>query len=70
MSAPTLERVVAALDPAVARSADEVAAATGTSRATARRYLDHLVATGAIDLAHRYGRRGRPQVLYRLAPVP
>lgn len=70
VSAPTLERVVAALDPAVARSADEVAAATGTSRATARRYLDHLVATGAIDLAHRYGRRGRPQVLYRLAPVP
>lgn len=70
VSTPTLERVVAALDPAVARSADEVAAATGTSRATARRYLDHLVATGAIDLAHRYGRRGRPQVLYRLAPVP
>lgn len=70
VSAPTLERVVAALDPAVARSADEVAAATGTSRATARRYLDHLVATGAIDLAHRYGRRGRPQVLYRLAPAP
>lgn len=70
VSATTLDRVVAALDPAVARSVDEVAAATGTSRATARRYLDHLVATGAIDLAHRYGRRGRPQVLYRLAPAP
>lgn len=70
VSATTLERVVAALDPAVARSVDEVAAATGTSRATARRYLDHLVATGAIDLAHRYGRRGRPQVLYRLTPAP
>ena len=70
VSATTLERIVAALDPLIARSADEVAAATGTSRATARRYLDHLVATGAIDLAHRYGRRGRPQVLYRLAPAP
>ncbi len=70
VSATTLGRVVAALDPVTARSADEVAAATGTSRATARRYLDHLVATGAIDLAHRYGRRGRPQVLYRLTPAP
>ncbi|WP_254678033.1 response regulator [Agrococcus sp. SGAir0287] len=70
VSATTLERVVAALDPVVARSIDEVAAETGTSRATARRYLDHLVATGVIDLAHRYGRRGRPQVLYRLAPAP
>jgi len=70
VSATTLERIVAALDPVIARSADEVALATGTSRATARRYLDHLVATGAIDLAHRYGRRGRPQVLYRLAPAP
>jgi response regulator of citrate/malate metabolism len=40
------------------------------SRATARRYLDHLVAEGAIDLAHRYGRRGRPEVLYRLVPSP
>lgn len=70
VSATTLERVVAALDPALARSVDDVAAATGTSRATARRYLDHLVDTGVIDLAHRYGRRGRPQVLYRLAPAP
>ncbi|KTR41621.1 response regulator of citrate/malate metabolism [Curtobacterium oceanosedimentum] len=70
VSATTLGRIVAALDPVTARSADEVAAATGTSRATARRYLDHLVATGAIDLAHRYGRRGRPQVLYRLTPAP
>ncbi|PZF58254.1 DNA-binding response regulator [Curtobacterium sp. MCSS17_008] len=70
VSATTLERVVAALDPVVAHSVDEVAVATGTSRATARRYLDHLVATGTIDLAHRYGRRGRPQVLYRLTPAP
>lgn len=70
VSPTTLERIVAALDPVVGRSADEVAATTGTSRATARRYLDHLVATGAIDLAHRYGRRGRPQVLYRLTPAP
>ncbi|MFC7431739.1 MULTISPECIES: response regulator [unclassified Agrococcus] len=70
LSAPTLERVLAALDPVVAVSAVDVAASAGVSRATARRYLDHLVATGVIDLAHRYGRRGRPQVLYRLVPAP
>lgn len=70
LSEPTLARVVDALDPVAARSAVEVADAAGISRATARRYLDHLVASGAIDLAHRYGRRGRPQVLYRLAPAP
>lgn len=70
LASVTLERVVAALDPVVPASASEVAAACAISRATARRYLDHLVATGAIDLAHRYGKRGRPEVLYRLVPSP
>ncbi|MFJ4173194.1 helix-turn-helix domain-containing protein [Microbacterium sp. NPDC089696] len=66
----TLARVIAALDPVTSLSASEVAGACSLSRATTRRYLDHLVATGVIDLAHRYGKRGRPQVLYRLAPSP
>lgn len=66
----TLARVLDALDPAVPRSVSDVAELCEISRATARRYLDHLVRIGAIDLAHRYGRRGRPQVLYRLAPAP
>ncbi|WP_314094085.1 response regulator [Microbacterium foliorum] len=66
----TLARVMAALDPVTSRSASEIATACALSRATARRYLEHLVATGVIDLAHRYGKRGRPQVLYRLAPSP
>jgi len=66
----TLDRVISALDPVISLSASEVAAECALSRATARRYLDHLVATGVIDLAHRYGRRGRPEVLYRLAPRP
>lgn len=70
LAAVTLGRVLDALDAVTMASASEVAAASGTSRATARRYLDHLVAVGAIDLAHRYGRRGRPEVLYRLAPAP
>ncbi|MBT9606907.1 response regulator [Microbacterium sp.] len=66
----TLERVRAALDPVALVSASDVAAACGLSRATAQRYLEHLVATGVIDLAHRYGARGRPRILYRLAPPP
>ncbi|HLS92051.1 MAG TPA: response regulator [Microbacterium sp.] len=68
IAAVTLRRVIDALDLAEARTAVEVAERSGTSRATARRYLDFLVAAGRIDLAHRYGRRGRPEVLYRLAP--
>ncbi|MBQ9916151.1 MAG: response regulator [Microbacterium sp.] len=70
LASVTLERVRAALDPVAFVSAAEVATACGLSRATAQRYLEHLVATGVIDLAHRYGARGRPRILYRLAPAP
>ena len=70
LAAQTLERVLAALDPVRSVSAEELAATCGISRATARRYLEHLVAEGRIDIAHSYGRRGRPRVLYRLAPAP
>ncbi|MBK0417444.1 response regulator [Leucobacter sp. CSA1] len=66
----TLLRILGALDPVVPVSASELAQRCEISRATARRYLDHLLAEGAIDLAHRYGKRGRPEVLYRLAPSP
>ncbi|GAA2105988.1 response regulator [Brevibacterium salitolerans] len=68
ISAVTLAKVMEALDPAQSRSAAEVARRCELSRATARRYLDHLVSTGTVDLAHRYGKRGRPEVLYRLVP--
>lgn len=68
LSEVTLARVVEALDPVSALSAAELSELCSISRATARRYLDYLVAEGAIDLAHRYGKRGRPEVLYRLAP--
>lgn len=70
LAAVTLNRIVSALDPVELASTAQVAMDAGVSRATARRYLDHLVATGVIDLAHRYGKRGRPEVLYRLAPSP
>lgn len=69
LAQPTLDRVAAALDPVIARSGADVAAACDLSRATAHRYLTHLVDLGLVDRAHRYGRRGRPEVLYRLAPA-
>ncbi|MFH6691129.1 two-component system response regulator, partial [Cellulosimicrobium funkei] len=45
----------------------EVAARTGMSRVSARRYLEHLVATGRADVAPRYGAAGRPENGYRPA---
>lgn len=68
LSEVTLAQVVAQLDPVSPVTALELAARAGLSRATARRYLDHLVQIGAVDISHRYGRRGRPEVLYRRAP--
>jgi len=46
-------------------SANEVARLTGISRVTSRRYLDHLVRTGAASVAMRYGSTGRPEHRYR-----
>ena len=68
ISAPTLETVVEALQ----RSQDEVTAielaeATGISRGTARRYLEYLALTGAVELSLRYGTAGRPEHKYRWA---
>jgi two-component system CitB family response regulator len=48
-------------------SATDVAAAAGVSRVTARRYLDHLRATGRVELRLQYGNAGRPEHRYRLA---
>lgn len=47
-----------------AMSATDVAGATGVSRVTARRYLEHLADTGAVRRAPRYGGPGRPTVDY------
>jgi response regulator of citrate/malate metabolism len=46
-------------------SASEVAQAAGTSRVTARRYLEHLAAEGMVTLSMRYGAAGRPEHRYR-----
>ena len=50
---------------ASAQSALEVAEAVGTSRVTARRYVEHRADTGLADRQSRYGRSGRPEVEYR-----
>ena len=68
ISPVTLERVRSALDPVVPASAADIAERCDMSRASARRYLDHLVGAGVVSRSHRYGRRGRPEVLYRFAP--
>ena len=64
----TLDRVRAAVREAPAGggvSASELAARLDLSRVTARRYLEHLADSGAVDRANRYGTPGRPEVEYR-----
>lgn len=48
-------------------SAAEVGVRTGTSRVTARRYLEHLADSGRVIRSPRYGGPGRPEVEYRPA---
>lgn len=65
LSPETLTAVVEALRGAPdGATALDVAATTGTSRVTARRYLEHLVDLGEAARGHRYG-SGRPEIVYR-----
>jgi response regulator of citrate/malate metabolism len=47
-------------------SAADVATRCGVSRATARRYLEHLVESGRVERRLRYGTTGRPEHRFRL----
>jgi response regulator of citrate/malate metabolism len=47
-------------------SAGEVAERVGSSRVTARRYLEHLAELGVVTRSTRYGGTGRPHVEYRV----
>lgn len=67
LSPGTLDLVVTALDPVRAASAKDIAEQSGASVPTVRRYLDHLTRTGDVTVSHRFGARGRPEVLYRRA---
>ncbi|MFC5236800.1 response regulator [Pseudonocardia zijingensis] len=66
LTAPTaqlVERVLRAHDGDL--SAAECAELTELSRVSARRYLEHFVATGAATVRLRYGGTGRPERRYR-----
>jgi response regulator of citrate/malate metabolism len=68
MSRESLDAVVAAIRSAPgAVSASEVAETLGTSRITARRYLEYLSEIGLAERSPRYGGAGRPEVEYRWA---
>jgi response regulator of citrate/malate metabolism len=66
LSPVTLDLVVKSLQDRESLSATEVSTATGISRASARRYLEHLVGIGRTELTMRYGSAGRPEHRYRL----
>ena len=71
ISPETIDVVVRALEgvDADGMSAMECADATGLSRSSTRRYLDHLVETGTAELLPpRYGAAGRPERRYRSRP--
>ena len=63
----TLERVIARLRTAGdAASAGEIGLDLGTSRVTARRYLEYLAELGLVERSQRYGTPGRPELEYLL----
>jgi response regulator of citrate/malate metabolism len=65
LAGPVLDRVVALLGDREGWTAEEVAERLGTSRITARRYLEHLADSGQTTRSQRYdGRSGRPKVEY------
>jgi two-component system CitB family response regulator len=67
LSRPTLELVLKILHGAGRDlAATEVADLANLSRVTARRYLDHLVQSGRVELVMRYGSPGRPEHRYHL----
>lgn len=71
VDALSLQTMVQALERAQGPlSASELAEQTGTSRSTARRYLEYLVGSGMAVVAQSYGEVGRPQRLYQKASQP
>jgi len=67
LSRPTLNLVLRILQESSRDlAATEVADLASLSRVTARRYLDHLVHSGRVELVMRYGSPGRPEHRYHL----
>lgn len=62
----TLEKVKAVFaDPKISLSAEQVGDTIGSSRTTARRYLEFLVGEQALSADINYGTVGRPERFYR-----
>ena len=61
----SLHAVAAQLRRSGPMSATQVAEILGTSRVTARRYLEYLTDSGLAERGSRYGGTGRPEVEYR-----
>ena len=68
LSGETLTAVVAVLRSGDPRTSADVANAVGTSRATARRYLDYLTTQRLVRREPLYGRAGRPENAYTWNP--
>jgi len=67
LSRPTLDLVTQILTNAARDlAATEVAELANLSRVTARRYLDHLVQQGRVQMVMRYGAPGRPEHRYHM----
>ena len=66
LGAETGELVLAAVRSAGEVSAAECAELVGISRVSARRYLEHYLSTGALQLRLQYG-AGRPERRYRVS---
>jgi response regulator of citrate/malate metabolism len=65
LAGPVLDRVVQLLANREGWTAEEIGTELGTSRITARRYLEHLADQGQALRTQRYdGRSGRPKVEY------
>jgi response regulator of citrate/malate metabolism len=68
MSPETAELILAVLKEQTHElSAQECADAIGVSRVSARRYLEHFVRDGRVQVSLRYGSRGRPERRYELS---
>lgn len=66
LSEPTMRLVVTRLrSQEAAESASDLGERAGLSRVSARRYLEHLVGMGWVEVSLRYGAAGRPERLYR-----
>lgn len=68
LSGETLAAVVTVLRGGQAQTSADIATAVGTSRATARRYLDYLTTQRLVRREPLYGRAGRPENAYTWNP--